>query len=343
MTERLTTWTDAEIEATVEAYLSMLEKQEADSPLSRVAIRNSLINGELSNRSVASLDYRMQNISAYLKSSNLPSLNFYKPSKNTAPLINSKIKTVINKKITTTIRYKQIFLRDALNTILKKYYDILPTDLNLIINIISDTLNHSDYKAVLQHISNSRKRDVSTLANSLNEFGLADLAILAEQSSSRIIFLDSLEELSKKPETLEQEVHKAIENNLWIFGPSYSLFSSNKTLKSQVESHTGSNYIGNYGSRRPDLLLNENLLGENLLIEFKRPSHTLNYRDYLQAITYRHELLKNITSPTEIFLIGGDISSDFPLNNREPNIKPLTLSKVISSARRQIQWQLKSN
>jgi len=73
----------------------------------------------------------------------------------------------------------------------------------------------------------------------LAEFGLAELAIIGEQAKCRLEFLDKLEQLCLKKDTDEQLIHSSLENNLWIFGISFSLFSSNKTLKRQVEDYLG--------------------------------------------------------------------------------------------------------
>lgn len=171
---------------------------------------------------------------------------------------------------------------------------------------------------------------------------MIDIAHLVEQAKARQGFLDSLEVLAGNPKTLEASMHKAIERNLWIFGPEYSLFSSNKTLQRQVEDHLGQKYAGKNASKRPDLLLGENLGGNCLLIEFKRPSHPLNRDDYVQAKTYRHDLAKQLNKPIQVLIIGGHRSPDFPTQNLEPEVNALSFLDVIGTARRQLDWQLRS-
>lgn len=118
-------------------------------------------------------------------------------------------------------------------------------------------------------------------------------------------------------------VYKA-QNALWVFGVEYSLFSSNTTLQKQVEDYLQLNYNGQMTNRRPDLLLNEDLNGNCLLIEFKRPSHSLNHQDYLKAISYRHDSSKYTEKTIRIALIGGKRSADFPVEGkRESEIRAL--------------------
>lgn len=136
-------------------------------------------------------------------------------------------------------------------------------------------------------------------------------------------------------------MHKALENCLWVFGPEYSLFSSNITLRRQIEEYLGKLYSGNKADQRPDLLLNQNLHGEYLLIEFKRPDHPLNHDNYLQAITYRHDLRKHIGAPIKVMLVGGRRSPDFPMDNREPDVIAVVFNQLIATARKQLQWMLR--
>ncbi len=126
-----------------------------------------------------------------------------------------------------------------------------------------------------------------------------------------------------------------------MFGPEYSLFSSNKTLRRQVEDVLGKKYTGDKAAFRPDLLLSENLAGEHLLIEFKRPSHSLNDDDYVQATAYRRELSKHLSGSIKVLLVGGSRSPGFPSANGEPNVETRVFDQVFSTARRQLEWQLR--
>ena len=102
----------------------------------------------------------------------------------------------------------------------------------------------------------------------------------------------------------------------------------------------GKKYGGAKASERPDLLLNEDLNETCLLIEFKRPSHPLNHDDYVQAISYRHELSKYMMKPIKVLVMGGSRSADFPMTNREGDVEAYSFLDVISSARRMVDWQL---
>jgi Histidine kinase-, DNA gyrase B-, and HSP90-like ATPase len=256
-------------------------------------------------------------------------------------LAQARLQKSIQERLSLLPEHKRIFADKAIKKILDKYYGEPENKVEPIVFVLLEALERSDYRILLEHISEVSRRDVGVLADALDSFGLTDLAYLADNARAKSVFLDQLEAISRDASTLESTMHKAIEHNLWIFGPEYSLFSSNITLKRQIEEYLSRKYDGKNPENRPDLLLNENLHGEYLLIEFKRPNHPLNHADYQQAIGYRHELNKHLDQRIKIVLIGGRRSPDFPVENREPNVNCMLFDQIISSARRQIEWLLR--
>lgn len=257
-------------------------------------------------------------------------------------LAQARLKKSIQERLGSLPEHKRRFANQAINRILNKYYDEPESRVEPIVSVLLDALERSDYRILLEHISEIPRRDVGVLADALDSFGLTDLAYIADSARARSAFLDQLEVLSINPDTLETTMHKALEHNLWIFGAEYSLFSSNVTLKRQVEDYLSKKYEGEKADKRLDLLLNENLNGEYLLIEFKRPKHPLNYADYQQATAYRHEFKKYKDTRIRVLLIGGRRSADFPTSNLEPDTLGMDFDQLISTARRQVEWLLRS-
>ncbi len=203
-------------------------------------------------------------------------------------MAHARLQKAVHERLAAMPEFKRDYADRAIKKVLEKYYDEPSSKVEPIVFVVLEALERSDYRTVVEHLADSQRRDVAALAESLNDFGLADMAFLVEQATARSTFLDHLEQLAKASGTLEATMHKAIEHNLWIFGPEYSLFSSNQTLQRQVEDFLAQKYRGKLASKRPDLLLNENLNGQYLLIEFKRPSllaepHGLSAGDWLQA------------------------------------------------------------
>lgn len=239
---------------------------------------------------------------------------------------------------------RRAFADEAIKKILDRFYQEPEDKLEPVVNVLLNAIELNDYRVVLEHINDAKRSEVSRFSEALEEFGMTELAMVAEQARSRLRFLDYLEGMCGRKETLEAHVHKAIEKNLWIFGAEYSLFSSNETLRRQVEVYLNSKYVGDRADRRPDLFLTENINGERLLIEFKRPNHSLRFEDYQQATAYRNDFHQNgIDKQINVILIGGKLGNDLSIQERrEPNVKIMAFSDLISSARRQCQWLLEA-
>jgi flagellar biosynthesis chaperone FliJ len=259
---------------------------------------------------------------------------------NEIQLAHARLRRDIKDRLAALPENRREYAEKAIKKILERFYQESEEKLAPFIYVLLEAIERSEYGLVVQHLAESSRKDIATLADALAEFGLTDMAYLVEQAKARQEFLDQLELLAQDQSTLESQMHKAIEKNLWIFGPEFSLFSSNKTLHRQIEDSLGKKFEGDRANKRPDLLLNENLNGDGLLIEFKRPSHPLNREDYRQATDYRHDLAKFTNKPIQVLVIGGKRSSDFPITNLEPNVKALTFGDVIATARRQLSWQL---
>ena len=256
-------------------------------------------------------------------------------------LAHARLRKEIKDRLAQLPENRREYAENAIKKILDRFYQEPSEKIEPIIYVLLEAIERSDYGAVVLHLAEAKRKDISALAEALEEFGLADMAYLVEQAKARQAFLDQLEALAREEKTLEAQMHKAIEKNLWIFGPEYTLFSSNKTLHRQLEDFLGKKFTGPRASNRPDLLLNENINGECLLIEFKRPSHSLNRDDYAQATDYRHDLSKQVNKPIRVLIVGGKISPDYPTANREPDVAAMTFADVIATARRQIEWQLR--
>ena len=77
---KTTDWSDAELASAVIAYLDMLRRELAGETLNKAAVNRQLREGPLHARSRASVDYRMQNISAVLFDLQIPRIIGYLPA-----------------------------------------------------------------------------------------------------------------------------------------------------------------------------------------------------------------------------------------------------------------------
>ena len=257
-------------------------------------------------------------------------------------LAQARLQKKVNDRLALLPEYKREYADKAIKKVLNKYYGEPEAKIEPVVSVLLDALERTDYRAILDYIHEADRTDITKIAEILNEFGLAELAILGGQVKGRLEFLDRLEELCQNPATKEDLVHKSLSKNLWVLGSEYSLFSSNQTLKRIIKDYLNKRYIGSNADKRPDLMLSADYDNKYLLIEFKRPKYTLKYKDYQQATGYRNAFKGHISSEISVLLIGGHRSSDLPNErNIEPNVSIRTFDEIISHARNKLNWTLK--
>lgn len=255
-------------------------------------------------------------------------------------LAQARLKRETQQRIQELPELKREYATKAIQKILDRFFQESPEKAEPIINVLLDAIERSDYRTVLEHINDAKHSEVAVFAEALDEFGLLEMSRMIEQTNNRLKFLDYLEELCGSPNTMEKDVHKAIERNLWVLGQTYSLFSSNITLRRQIEDYLNQTYIGDRADKRPDLMLSQNFYNEYLLIEFKKPSHNLRFSDYQQATQYRNDYRQNtMREKIEVWLIGGRRHEELlHVQDREPSVKIVLFSDLISTARHQLNW-----
>ena len=233
--------------------------------------------------------------------------------------------------------HRRPFVAKALDRVLHRFYGESEERIDVLVSLILEALEKDEYWTVCQKIEEARQSDVARFAEALEEFGLLDMAYMAQQAHRRLKFLDDLDALARNDATLEAAMHQALEHNLWVFGPEYSLMASNRTLAQTIKEYTSQKYAGPRAANRPDLFLAQNVLGRYLLIEFKRPSHTISRDDENQAEKYRDDLTPHFDT-MDIVVIGGKKGHGVSTQYQRPDIKWMTYDAVTSVARTQLNW-----
>lgn len=210
-----------------------------------------------------------------------------------------------------------------------------------LVNLVMDALEMDEYWTVCHTIEDSDKSDVFSFAKALHDFGIADLAFVATQARRRLTFLHGLAVMAKNKDTLESQMHNALADNLWVFGPQYSLMASNITLKKIIEDYLGEKYDGKDAKDRPDLLLNASADGSRLLIEFKRPSITVDWDAEAQAKKYADTLGGRLGIVPTIFIVGGTVDPKMREEYKNPKIKFFAYKGLIAQAETELNWLIK--
>jgi hypothetical protein len=169
------------------------------------------------------------------------------------------------------------------------------------------------------------------------------MANLIRRANDRIKVLNTLDELCVNDRTTEKEMHRAIEVNWWLLGSSREFFTSNQSLKTVVKSAVGSSDSDGLSTERPDLFLGESPTGEYLLVEFKRPSVSINRDHISQALKYRDRLLSKLGGKAiRILMLGKGRVQSMPGDDLGPGVEVASYAACISTARRNIEWLINS-
>jgi hypothetical protein len=257
-------------------------------------------------------------------------------------LARARLKQEIDRRLALLPEYRRNYARIALERVLQRFYGESDERVEPIVSVVLDALERDEYWQVLQKIDEAKGQDVEVFAQALELFGLLDLALISRQAEYRRQVLAHLDELVGKPKTLEKTVHQVFEANLWVLGQDHAMISSNQTLAKVIHDYLGQEFSGERANKRPDLFLAERLSGGFLIIEFKRPSHTLTRDDDVQAVKYRDDLSRSLGKQIEVLLLGKARSADVNPQYDPPLFKAFGYAAVISSARTALTWLLDS-
>jgi hypothetical protein len=255
--------------------------------------------------------------------------------KNEMSLAKARLQAEINRRLANLPEHRREFAGRAMERVMQRFYGESEERITPIVSVMLDGLEKDEYWFVLKRIDEAKDEDVESFATALAEFGLLEITVMAEQAVRRMRFLDDLDQLIANDATIESTMHKALEKNLWVFGPEYSLMSSNQTLARIVEEYVGKKFTGERASKRPDLFLAQNIYGRHLLIEFKRPSVTVGRDDENQAEKYRDDLTEHFKD-IEIIVIGGKRDTKLATEYSAKGIQLVSYADVISQARTEL-------
>lgn len=250
----------------------------------------------------------------------------------------ARVQREINRRMSKLPENRREHATKAIERIMLQFYGEKEERIESIVSVVLDALEHDEYWQVLREIEQTSRVGVQIFAESLGHFGLIEMALIGRQAQSRLTFLNFLDQLAADAKTREKEMHAALESNLWIFGGEYSLLSSNVTLRRIIEKYMAKKLAGPNATKRPDLLLLSQFDSKYVLVEFKRPGHTITRDDQLQAEKYRDELSQ--FRPMDIVLVGKEhdpaITSDKPLY-----VRFVSYAAAINRARAELDWLLK--
>ena len=119
-----------------------------------------------------------------------------------------------------------------ISTVIQKIDNDNQEDVDLFVNFILRYYESNALKELFNSIISATEKDVQLLSEMICDWGLREIANIADITTQQIEIIKKLDTFVKNPNTLERDIHKIFENNIWLLSEKYTLWSSNKQLKS---------------------------------------------------------------------------------------------------------------
>ena len=251
-----------------------------------------------------------------------------------------RLQQEIDRRLSKMPEHRRAYARKLVQRVIAKLYEDKQERIEPVVSVLLDALERDEYWYVLKALDEAPHSDIQILAETLEHFGIVEIALIGRQAHGRLKYLDHLQVLSNNAKTLEQQMHKAIEQSLWVLGAEFDALCSNQSLRTAVENYSEKKFKGRNANKRPDLVLMSGVDGRHVLIEFKRPNHTIRREDQAQAESYRDELTPTF-GRIDIVLVGKDVD-DALLLNQTPGVRFFSYTGAISKARTELNWMLKN-
>jgi len=184
-------------------------------------------------------------------------------------------------------------------------------EVNELVDWIIRYFDSNVLRELMNSIMSADLADVQKLSSLINEWGLKQMNNVAEIIKEQIDIIKKLEELIYNDKTLEIDVHKLIEGNLWLVREGLELWASDKPLKEVLEKHYDKLYKENE-HERPDLVCRSRDDGNQAVImEFKRPKVKIKMEHITQALSYESVIKANRPNINfETFIMGREYTPD---------------------------------
>ena len=115
---------------------------------------------------------------------------FEKHYRRDMQLAQARLQRSIQARLAELPEHKRYFADLAIKKVLGKYYGEPESKVEPMVFVLLEALERSDYRALLEHIAESRPRDIAAIADGLNDFGMAEMAWLIEQAQARSVVLE---------------------------------------------------------------------------------------------------------------------------------------------------------
>jgi hypothetical protein len=168
-------------------------------------------------------------------------------------------------------------------------------------------------RGIVKELKKSPAQAIDDLRELLKTWSVAQITQITREVTHRIESLKLFRERVLDDRTYEirgeDSIHRVLERAMWIIDERYWLMHSNRTLREVVGKEL-EKQDKQFAKKRPDFVCGT-VDGKLIVVELKRPSHSLTVEDLNQLETYVSLLEKNSEFTVErAFLMGRHISDE---------------------------------
>jgi ribosomal protein L40E len=192
---------------------------------------------------------------------------------------------------------------------------------------------------LLENLPQQGQRALEDLEMLLHKWSLHQITGVTQQVRARLETIEVFEKQIHDERTFEirgpSSIHRILERAMWLIDERYWLLQSNGSLLKFIGDEMEKEDKKKYGKRRPDFACGT--IGDRLIIiELKRPAHSLEIADVNQLETYLTvaEKYKSYRS-YEAWLVGNKKTPELisRMKHRSNNFKVVTYSDLLDDTR----------
>ncbi len=198
-------------------------------------------------------------------------------------------------------------IKKLIEEVIPKLNELSQKDAVTIMDLLIRSMESNEMMNILKNLEEANVKDIQKLAKILETWGIYEISSTTEHIQNRLAVINKFEEVIDNINSLEYEdIHKLLEKNLWLLSDNYTLYASNKTLKTVLDNKIAKKFK-EHEKDRPDIIV-KTLLDKVLIIELKRPSHKVVSEDFAQVSKYETIITSNKPNAKliECYLIGNE-------------------------------------
>ncbi|MEO0896381.1 MAG: ATP-binding protein [Bacteroidota bacterium] len=244
----------------------------------------------------------------------------------------ARLKKRMNGSISHLPEHRKHFATGILDKVLRKFYGESESRMASVVSLVLEAVEQEREQPLVLDL-NLEKQEAYA------EFGLQDVAMIAQQSSRRLLILQQLSDLLLNAQTPADKLRQALATNLWLLGSNYNLVSTNRELAEVVRLYTSHKFTNGHAKDAPNLLLVQDFNKGFLLLDLKAADHTIELLDRRKAKEYQSDLKVYMPGrDIEVLVLGGALSPNLVVQKANADIKFLSYKGMLTDAKVQLNW-----